>query len=85
MKVKRGLRSRREGVEERGLVWLASLWKRRDVHVSAAEKVKLIEQGGRKGRNQDLANGRKTRVGSVGGGMGAMACTWQHGTVRSQH
>lgn len=42
------------------------------MHRSAAEKVKLIEQGGRKGRNQDLANGRKTRVGSVGGGMG----TW---------
>lgn len=35
------------------------------------QQKKLIEQGGRKGRNQDLANGRKTRVGSVGGGMGA--------------
>lgn len=39
--------------------------------MSVAEKVKLIEQGGRKGKNQDLANGRKTRVGSVVGGMGA--------------
>lgn len=39
--------------------------------MSAAEKVKLIEQGGRKGRNQDLANGRKAKVGSVEGGMGA--------------
>lgn len=39
--------------------------------MSVAEKVKLIEQGGRNGKNQVLANGRKTRVGSVVGGMGA--------------